>query len=214
MATLSISEVKISNMALSHIGAKSAIESMTEDSTEANACDLWYTFARRMTLASYDWSFARRRLTLADHGDDPPSGVWSYRYQYPSDCIVMRKLENPSGLAAIAFYDGNKNYEPDAVPFDIETDDDQDTKSILTNLDDAVGVYTFDLTTVTMFSEYFVMMLSYAIGSLIAYTVTGQTDMKDRMEENFRNMAVAASASDANERVDAPPRDADYIRGR
>jgi hypothetical protein len=95
MADLSVSEVSICNMALSKIGASSSIESLTEESAEANECNLWYTFSRRQTLQATDWGFARRRITLATHGDDPPSGVWGYRYQYPSDCLTMRKIESP-----------------------------------------------------------------------------------------------------------------------
>ena len=85
-----ITDTGIANMALSHVGAESDIESLTEKTAEAIQCNLWYNFSRQQILEIYDWSFARRRLGLAPHDDtisetstDPWAGVWSFRYQYP-----------------------------------------------------------------------------------------------------------------------------------
>lgn len=62
---MAISNVTISNMALSHIGADSTIESMAESSAEAAQCNLWYDYSRLQVLEAYDWGFARKRLDLA-----------------------------------------------------------------------------------------------------------------------------------------------------
>lgn len=201
MATTNISEARIASMALSNVGS-SGIESITGTEAGAKECDLWYDFSRRQTLAAHDWNFARRRLTLATHDDDPPSGVWAYRYQYPSDCVKFRKIQNPAGEKA------------DAIPFEIELSDDQSTKSILTNLDDAVGVYTMNLTEVTLFSEFFVQLFGFALATQIAYPLTGKLELRKEMDATFRTMALVAPAHDANEQMEAPPRDAEHIRGR
>jgi len=103
-----ISVVKICNMALSNIGAKSTIESITENTPEAKRCNLWYDFSRLQTLEIFDWNFAQKRLTLALHSDVAPDGVWTFRYQYPSDGANIRFLQNPAGETA------------DAIPFTIE----------------------------------------------------------------------------------------------
>lgn len=215
MADLSISEVSICNMALSLVGASSSIESLTEDSAEANECNIWYTFSRRLALAANDWSFARRRQTLATHGDVPPDGVWGYRYQYPSDCVRMRKIQHPvSGVGVWSPETRDLVAAADAIPFSIELDDDQDTKSILTNLDNAIGVYTMDLTTVTLFSEFFVVMFAEALAAKVAWPLTKKTKLVDLRNASFARLAVAAAASDGNEQVAPPPKDADWHRGR
>ena len=201
MADTSISEVRISNMALSNVGASSSIETMTEASAEAAQCNLWYNFSRKQALAANDWSFARRRLILATHGDDPP-GTWAYRYQYPVDCVKFRKLENPAGRKALA------------VPFDVELGDDQETKSILTDLDDATGVYTFNLVQVTLFSEFFVTMFAAALAVNICYSLTKKLKLKKELIMDFRSLSLVAQAADGNEQVSAPPREADWIEGR
>lgn len=199
MAT--ISEVQICNMALSNVGAKSTIESLTEDSTEAKECNLWYHYSRLQTLETFDWNFARRRLTLATHGDDPPD-AWAYRYQYPVDCVSLRKLQNPAGE------------KKDPIPFVIEASDDLDTKSILTNLDDAVGVYTFNLKMVTLFSAFFVEMLSFALASHLSYTITGKLEIRKEMIITFSALQRVAPAFNAGEQVATSPRDAPWIENR
>ena len=213
MADTAISEVRICNMALSRIGASSAIESLTEGSAESNECNLWYNFSRKQALAASDWSFARRRLTLATHGDDPPDGVWGFRYQYPSDCVVLRKIQNPTG-ASLIVQDEDAVSAQDAIPFEVETDDNQDTLSILTDLDDAVGVYTFDLQTVTLFSEFFVILLATGLSVNIAYALTGKSEIVQAQTEAFIRLSGAAAASNANERVSKAPREAEWVRGR
>lgn len=199
---ISVSPVLIGNMALSLIGANSTIESLTENSAAAKQVNTWYGPARRQSLAAFDWNFARKRLTLALHGDDAPSGDWAYRYQYPSDCLVMRKLVNPAGWTA------------DAVPFQIENSDDGTSKSILTNLNSAVGVYTFDLTDTTLFTEFFVELLAYNLASKIAFNLTKKVQMTQLMSDNYRGLLAAAPAQNANEGVKRGPRDAEWIRVR
>jgi hypothetical protein len=200
-------------MALSRIGAASNIESLAEQSAEANACNLWYNYSRKQALAATDWSFARKRQNLTVHGDAAPEGVWTYRYQYPSDCISIRKIQNPTGSASLLWAHDALSHA-DAVPFEVELDDSQSTQTILTDLDSAIAVYTFNLTNVTLFSEYFVSMFATGIAANIAFSITGNPEIENAMVGRFNQLASIASSSDANERVGKPPRDVDWIRGR
>ncbi len=146
---VSISPVRIGNMALSHIGTTATIEAFTENSVEARQINLWYDFSRQQALEAMDWNFARKRQFLALHSDDPPTYDWLYRYQYPSGALVIRRLVNPLGL------------EANVVPFRVENSSDGETKTVLTNLEDAEAEYTFDLTSTSLFSPLFVEALSF-----------------------------------------------------
>lgn len=199
MATTTVSEVRICNMALSNVGASSTIESLDELNAQAKICDLWYDFSRRQTLAIYDWNFARKRQILATHTDAPPD-TWKFRYQYPVDSVKLRLLENPAGRVT------------DAVPFEIESSG--ETKSILTNLEEATAVYTFNLTSTPLFSEMFVEMFAFALASKICFSLTSDLQLRDKMVDAFVRMARVAPAVNANERVGENPRDADWMRGR
>lgn len=202
----SISKVTIANMALGHVGARDSIESFSEESTAARQANLWYDFARKQCLEAFDWSFARKRLTLAlieeVASGDELQYEWKYRYQYPSDCVTARYIVNPLGKDA------------DAVPFEIETSEDNETRTILTNMEDAVLVYTFDLESTDLFSYHFIETLSYLLASQMAFNLTGKAQLKGEMFNLFINMLSRADAADANERVGEPPRDADWIRLR
>ena len=209
MAHSFVSPVGIANMALSHIGAKSVIESFTEKSTEAEQSGIWYDHSRLQVLEAYDWNFARKRRTLELHSDtisetatDPLAGVWRFRYSYPDDCVAARKIQHP-------------NSPPDdALPFDIETSLDGQQKTILTNVEDAVLVYTWDLPNTDMFSILYVSAVSHLLAHHIAFSVTGDRKLKIEELQIYKSVLPEATATNANEGVSGPPREAPWIRAR
>lgn len=199
MAT--VSKVMIANLALGKIGNNNPIESFDEASAQAKACKRWYEACRLQALEAFDWSFARKRLTLATHGDEADEDEWAYRYQYPADCVVARYIVNPLGK------------EADPVPYDIEVSA-NGTKSIVTNMEDAVLVFTFDQETVTMFSWHFIDTLSALLGWRIAPALNGSSEIIQARLNEYRALLVAAPAQNANEQMKAAPREAPWIRGR
>jgi hypothetical protein len=200
MAT--ISKVKIANMALSHVGASSTIETFTEETSTAGIVDLWYDFSRLQVLEAADWPFARKRQALATHADDAPILEWQFRYQYPADCVSLRRLVNPLGPTA------------DAVPMEIELSNDDQTKTILTNLESACVVYTKDLETTALFSPFFIEALSYLLAHHIAFPITGKQSLTNRMLEVYNGYIQQAPSIALNEEVSRPKRDAPWIRNR
>lgn len=192
--------VKIGNMALSHVGAGTQIESLSENSLEAQQITLWYDEARKQALSALNWTFARKRADLASHTDDPPT-EWLYRYQYPVDCLVMRKIPNPMGRTA------------DAVPFKVEVSEDG-TSSILTDLGSASAVYTFDNQDPGMYSFPFNLALSYLVGHYIAYVVTGKRQVAAECLQKYLMAVRAAGSVIANEEVPEAPRDSEVITTR
>ena len=198
----SIDKVTIGNMALSHIGADSTIENFNENSTEAGEIDLWYDYSRLQTLEAFDWSFARTRVILATHEEDPPAGIWAFRYQYPSDAVVVRRLPNPAGPRAAA------------IPFSIEMDGTKSTKTIVTDLEDATVVYTFDQETTTLFSSHFVETLSRLLASRIAMAITTKKKVADDNFSIWQGMIIKSEAVDANEEMQRAPDDAEWIKVR
>lgn len=205
-----ISKTHIGNLALTHVGARHNIENVdTEQSSEADVIRLWYDFARQQALESHDWGFARKRVVATLHADTisttsntPYAGVWGFRYKYPNDCIVMRKIQHP-------------NAPPDdAIPFEIELSLDGNEKTVLTNLETAVLVYTFDQEQLNLFSPSFVVAHSLFLAAHIAFSITGKITLKKELERQAFQSVALAGASDANEGMEPPPRDADWIRAR
>lgn len=196
----SISSVKICNMGLSHIGAKATIESLTEASPTAKACNLWYDWSRIQTLEDHDWNFARVRKVLA-LTEEEPYDDWLYRYEYPSNCVNARWIVPVST-------------DDDAVPFEVGVTDDGETKCILTNMPDATLVYTFDLSNPALFSSRFVDALSWRVAYHIAFPLTGKLDIERAAMQVYGQIIAGATASNANEGRGRTPRDAESIRAR
>lgn len=213
MAT--VSPVRIANMALSNIGARSRIESLSEQSTEAKECNLWYDFSRLSTLEGYDWNFARKRQKLSLANDDPPEGLWAFRYQYPADCVHARQLENPTIISVPQTFNQPTQFDQtDAIPFEVETIPDGTSKSILTDMEEATLVFTFNQEQTSLFTPFFVKTLSYHLASQIAIALTGKISLQDSMLEKWQMHMASAQWFDAQERVAKPPREAEWIRGR
>lgn len=199
MAT--ISTVRICNMALSHVGTSSSMESIDENTPAAKQCKLWFDSSRIETLEAYDWSFARVRKTLAADSEDPPS-EWTYRYQYPAGCVTARLIENPAGPDA------------DAIPYQIELNASGERKTILTDAQDAVLICTGDITDPGLFSWRFVKSLSRKLAANIAYSLTGKETIAQAQENQWIFSLRQAMAGDGNEQKGRVPREAESIEAR
>jgi len=215
-----ISDTRIANMALSHVGSRANIESLDDEvSTEAKVCRLWFDFSRTQTLEAFDWNFARVRVVLTTHGEAAPDGVWGFRYVYPGDCVSARKLENPTGTVSGQTGVWVSNFSTpairgDAIPFEIEMNAAGNEKTILTDLSDATLVYTFEQKSMALWSPLSVEAIALALASHISFTLTGKVKLSQNLAQTFQNIMLLAPASNANEFVDKPPRDAEHIRGR
>lgn len=88
------------------------------------------------------------------------------------------------------------------------------SKVVLTDLEDAMALYTCDMQTYARFSPLFVEAWSYALAHAIAYQITGKNSIKDRMMQDFREKLREAAAAEGNEGNEGELRDADWITGR
>lgn len=200
--SLIISEPYIGNLALSHIGISKFIQSLSESSNEARIISLHFPGARREALSAFDWNFARKRQALALHSEEAPEGDWTFRYQYPEDCLRAREIENPFG------------WQANSIPFRVEPNSTGTQQTILTDAEDAKLIYTFDQTNYSMYSEDFVKLLSYLLAYHIAWPLTQKEDIKRKMLDLYSGALFSVSANNANEGVRRGPRDAPQIRVR
>ena len=198
---LGFDKVRIFNMALSHNGSKSTVEAAGESTRPASICRTWYDAARLASLEYHNWNFARKSLTLAEHSVDAPENRWAYRYQYPSDCVKFRVIENPAGP------------DQDAIPYKVEEGDD-DSLSIVTDQYQAVGIYTKNAEDPTRFSMHYTLLLSLQLGIYINPEIAGKLSRLDRMQRDLREAIIMAPTVDAQESVEREERPAKWHRGR
>ena len=177
-------EVSISNMALGHIKSKSTIALMTEESTEAKKCNLFFAQARDETLEEFNWHFAKRSAVLAEIGEAPLG--WVYQYAYPSDAVSIRKI-----LTAYR--------DDDPIPFELAHSELNDSVVILTDREAATIEYTKRVTNPTLFSPLFVSALSFKLASYIAMPLSGKRELRDEANTLFDIAVTKARASSLNQ---------------
>lgn len=198
---LGTSSVGIANMALALAGVRAKLENFTRDDAETDAANFWYDFSRLTVLEAHNWTFARRRATLATHSEDPPD-TWAYRYIFPAGAVAARHIWNSAGAAG------------DAIPFEIELASATDQKTILTDQEDAVLVYTTDLKSPPLFSAHFVVTLATFLAAWLALALTGKEEKHKELLRAYEGMLIRAGVHDANQEVGRAPRDASWIRDR
>lgn len=217
----------ICNMALAHIKA-ARITTLSERSEEAEYCNIFYDTARKATLEAFNWSFARKNMALVQMneytGDDFTRYGFTYRYAYPSDCAKARYIPR-AGTAGRPFSPYADTYEPQryvmadaaAIParFKLELGDTENRRTILTNEEDAVLVYTKDITDTNLFNGQFVLALSYHLAGLLGTPLgKGRSDF-DRWMGAFNEYMAGVAESDANEDYDPNPEEVnEFLQAR
>jgi len=195
------SSAQICNLALSHIElTETSIANLTTDTgAVATQCRIHYDVAREFVLADHDWGFAEAEVILADVG--APSKLWAYRYDYPSTCKKIREIQRLSP-------------EDRPVPFKIQLIADGSKKSILTDMPQAVGIYTSDVTNTTLFSPGFTTALSWYLAAELVPALGGGTSLREQTLRVYQGMIAAAQAQDAQEQRPREEIDASWIAGR
>lgn len=200
------SSVDISNIALSHLGARAQVSAIEppDGSVEAGYCARFYPLARREVLEASNFTFAKTRATLAAVTN--PSQIYDYAYAVPSNCIrPLRVLQATlsSDIDLMWPMDGgllgqmyiNSFTERGSADFEVEDG------VLLTNEPDAVLLYKRDVTDTTRFTPLVCSAIGMVLaGYLAGPIIKGMDGAKigaQWREQGFRMLAKAA-ASDAN----------------
>ncbi len=175
--------VDICNLALSHIGSDAVVTAISppDGSVEAGYCARFYPLARKVMLSATNWSFATKRVALAEVTN--PSSIWLYAYAQPADC-----------LKPVHIFKAGAD-EEDSAEFEVEN------SIILTNEPDAVMKYTRDVTDTTKYIEPFVSALSWMLASYLAGPIlkgSAGVNAAGALLERAMQEARAAGANDAN----------------
>lgn len=157
-------QVEICNAALSQLGADSNITSIDPpDGTQySEQCAAYYPMALRYLLEQFNWGFAQSRYKPPKYVElDRTQYPWRYGYSLPSDCMCV------VGLYGI----GGQPWQG-TLPYEVEYREAEDTLFLLTDVKDAVIVYTKYMDNPQRFPMYFtevlIMQLAvYLAGALV-----------------------------------------------
>jgi hypothetical protein len=230
-------QLDICNQALSVVGTRSTIASLTEASNEAQQCSLHYDTILTGLLRLHRWSFARRQMSLAllcaaSGTPENPSGTppfpvqpWNYSYAYPNDCVRVRSVFNPyraypasqNGIPTINNLSTITNNSTFQIPFQIAVDKDSagnTIKVILTNQQQAQLIYTMEVTDPNLWDSDFSDAMVYTLAARLCGPLTGNTNLIQVFLRTAQDAIVRARVDDSNESPTPAEHIPDWISAR
>ena len=171
------------NLALTRMGYRLRIGSLYDGSLAAKKLLDVYAQTRDALLRSFDWQFAERNLKMTVLKSAPaggyfppsswdqnvnPSLPWQYEYAYPSDCLKVRAVKPPASFV--------QNFDPQPTIFSVENDPTftPPQRVIMCNVQDAVLVYTAQITNPTTWDVGFVEAFSADLAKHVSAGLLGK----------------------------------------
>jgi hypothetical protein len=184
------STVEVVNSALQFIAAQTKITSLSDGSPAATAAQVVYQPVVQLLLRELDPDFARVTAALVSAGASTPIVPWAFEYTYPADCVRLRQVRPPSGT-----YNIN---DPQVVRANVafDTTVGSGTKVILTNLANALAVYTSSTPTEAVWDSVFAEAVSRRLANPLAMALSGRPDFASEVLEQAARVAMTAETVD------------------
>ena len=208
------SKLNVINFALSHLG-QAPISSLTGNSAGAVQGNLWIEQAREELLVAYPWIFATGRKRLKEKELNVFErqqflNEWFYYYLLPDEALFVQYIVDQDTA--------NQVYQVTDNPFTIELNPsnvpNEPRKVMLTNVAEAVAVYTRDINDYSAMPPYFIQPLSMLLASYIAYPLTSDINMRKELYSTFIGTLGTYTSQDANQQKNKRPQESETVRSR
>lgn len=218
--------VTICNMALASMGGgtRNSIASIkpSDGSAEADFFALFYEQYVKMIARAAPWNCLRKQNYLsvikaaAGTSENPdgetigiPPRPWRYAYAYPADCVLVRFIlpylsssteSTPvlAGAYATAYapaYIGSVKF----IVANINDDNGNPQRAILTNMQGAEAVYTAFIEDPNMWDVHFQQAVATALCSLAVDGIARNNALAQKKAADAKDMILNARLSDGNE---------------
>lgn len=200
-------QVGVYNMALGRLGVSEAVTSPSQNTLPAQLCTRFYDTCRQEVLRAHPWSFALRAEQLAEVDDQTFPG-WAYVYEYPDECLNMRCVGDESGMRQVysLFYwnDPTQWTQLRQVrqPWQIALKDDGASQVILSDVPDAWGFHTTDVTNTNAWSADFASVLAWRLAMEVGGPIQANAQRRLEAEQRYASWFSAVSATNMNEQKD------------
>ena len=164
MATTVVSPTEICNLALDAVKYPDAIGDLYEGTLAARVALRFDSQTRDELLSESDWPFARQDAILQVLKTAPPGGYgiqawtnaypplpWIYEYAFPANALEMRSVRPTPILLP--------EQDPHPNIFRVANDTASGNKVVLTNLANAIGIFTGQITAISQWDTLFVNAL-------------------------------------------------------
>jgi len=190
-------------MAISRVGVRQRIASITEASEEARLCSLNWDLVVAKTLCQYPWGFAGRRSALAII-EENPNVEWLFRYAMPVDCESPRYIQGA----------GRNLPNELRVRWQVEGDGTAERSSILTDEAEAVLVYTTNAVATNLYPAHFVDLLVWNLACELAMPLVAKVEVAGLCINAARTALLYARTAQLNEGQEDMPLESEFVRAR
>lgn len=190
-------QVEICNAALSQLGADSNITSLDppDGSQYSEQCAAYYPMALKYLLEQFNWSFAQTRYSPPKYSElDPDRYPWKFGYSLPNDCLRVVGVYAKGGIPW-----------QKTLPYEIEYRDEEDTLMILTNVKEALIVYTRYFDNPQRFPMYFTQALIMQLAVYLAGALV-KTQYSDKYLKYAAEALSDAKTKDAQKSAHRHPK--------
>jgi hypothetical protein len=203
---MSYSKAQIYNLALGVLLLSRRIIDVDTDTTnECKILNLHYDIALAATLADLDLDSTSTQVA-ASLLEEQPTDLWLYSYSYPSDCALLRRIQNSVTV------DNSYTHIPKRVSIL------DGVKVILTNQVDAILEYVSTDVPISSLSPMAGMAVAYRLAILSAPLVTGKgaKALIESIQKNYALVKAEAQEHDRNENFEFvdPIVTSDFVRER
>lgn len=226
------SQLDAYNMALAFLDTSGQVNSINDDTKEANACNRFYDWARRKVLERAYWDFATKSPALSlvlDQATLAATAVvypgWRFVYSRPTDCMRFLAITTLYGLRTNPFrsfwWGADRpfiGWGPFRPPFREAIDQiaasPNQSINILCDLPTAYGVYVTDVTNVALWSQSFLEAVAWQLAVPIAGPISANQIAKKNAVDMVEKSITTALQVQFGERQDDPYPDSPAITAR
>lgn len=230
-----MNDTDVVNLALTKIGIQGSVSSInpSDGSTEGDAASILYEPLMNSLHRAANWNFARKQdyLTLLRaavingiQSDNPPPQPWFYEYLYPADCLRARFI--------IPYFASNSNVSPplttsetvipnlfEGPPIKFVVGNDRDlhgnpTRVILTEMQNAILVYTARITDPTQWDPNFLDAATNYLGAWLINALSRNRAQLNDMVAATKEIIATARTTDGDEGITSADHLPDWIAVR
>lgn len=199
-------QVGVYNLCLGRLGVGQTIGSPTENSVPAKTCNRFYDHCRQEVLRAFPWGFAMRAEPLALVSGQTFPG-WTYVYQYPNKCLNMRAVGDSAGIRRVISAVScdpcwRTVLQQVRQPWQKALKTDGASQVLLTDVQDAWGFFTFDVTNTGAWDVDFAGVVADRLAMEVGGPLQAKTDLIIAAANRFSTWFSLASAAAMNEQRD------------
>ena len=219
--------IGICNLALSRIGVLKPITSLTDGTPAANALNLAYNQCRQELLHDFPWGWSSKYVLLTQLSSNTANVnfEWTYSYVYPSDCLMVRRLQlQPQNQAPLTtpplpLTPTWDRADTDAypVPYEVGYDGTTGQQVIYCDFQNVVCKYTFDQGDTAPFTPEFANIFAWRLAMEVSFPLANSEERRTKAEQMYEKTKGEGASHALNEQQNSKPfqpYNTQSIRGR